>query len=388
MSSTNPAQQSSLLRLPPELRNMVYSLLHPHHIRRSLWICRQLYVETHRMFYEQFCLNLDVFSDGLRPVFRIRVDHPKKPLPHPLLPHRAPRKWSYQLHLGHGQNGNRVMDRLESMPEPSKANLQAVNLFVPGIWAPSGPPFPPQWQHYSCQCDMCEIYGSGLQPLLLQFLKLTIKPHVSVTVYYHTRSVLAPTPPTFRMWTGPDDGILSLFKKPNGLPGCKKLVICCSQRTPWPVEANWSNEDRHQSGIGVSSVAEWAALCDTLITIMEDGSFLEHVEVWIPNWLMRNTEFSKRLDPAAIARPLMQWEMDALDSFKELRFHQPIWVHFLTKITGLNSVRIMLWNDYERTSQQSRPVVPLQDVVLQEYLNSKMVTRPTKSNRTIPWLLL
>lgn len=232
MSSTNPPQQSSLLRLPPELRIMVYSFLHHREIHRSLRVCRQLYKETHRMFYEQFCLNLDVFSDGIRPVFRVRVDHPEKPLPYPLPTHRAPKKWSYQLHLGHGQNGNWVMDRLDSMPEPSKANLQAVKLFVPGIWTPSGPPFPPEWQHNSCQCDQCEIYGSGLQALLLQFLKLTIQPHVSVAVYYHTRSVLSLTPPNFRMWTSTDDGILSLFRKPNGLPGCKKLVICCSQGDP------------------------------------------------------------------------------------------------------------------------------------------------------------
>lgn len=231
MSSIDPVQQSRLLRLPPEMRNIIYSFLHPRHMPRSLWVCRQLYNETHQMFYDWSCLNLDVFSDSLRPVFRVRVDHPKKPLPYPLLTHRAPKKWSYQLHLGHGQNGNRAMDRLESMPEPSKANLQAVNLFVPGIWAPSGPPFPPQWQNYTCQCDECEIYGSGLQALLSQFLELTIKPHVSVTVYYHTRSVLTLTPPKFRMWTSADDGILSLFRRPNGLPNYKKLVICYSQRT-------------------------------------------------------------------------------------------------------------------------------------------------------------
>ncbi|KAL8634034.1 hypothetical protein Q9189_000280 [Teloschistes chrysophthalmus] len=210
MSSTNPPQQSSLLRLPPELRIMVYSFLHHREIHRSLRVCRQLYKETHRMFYEQFCLNLDVFSDGIRPVFRVRVDHPEKPLPYPLPTHRAPKKWSYQLHLGHGQNGNWVMDRLDSMPEPSKANLQAVKLF--------------------------------------------------------------------------------------------------------------------------------------------NGSFLEHLEVWIPKRLMRNTVFSERLNAAAIVQPLDQWRIDALGLNEELRFVKPIWVHYLTKITGLKSIRIMLWNDYERTS--------------------------------------
>ncbi|KAI4254071.1 MAG: hypothetical protein LQ352_003317 [Teloschistes flavicans] len=365
MSSTEPAQQSRLLRLPPEIRILVYSFLRPYHLRRSLWVCCQLYNETHRIFYEQFCLNLDVFSDAQRPLFSVRVDHGEKRLPYPLQTHKPPRKWSFQLHLGHGQNGNRVMDRLESMPEPSRANLKAVNLFVPGIWALSVPPIPPKWQHHTCLCDECEIYGSGLQPLLLQFLKLTLKPHVLVTVYYHTRSVLNLTPTDMRMWTSTDDGMLSLFKKPNGLPGCKRLFICCSQIT--------HNSDH--PGIGLSSVMEWAALCNTLVTIMQNGSFLEHLEVWIPEWLMRDTTFSKRLDTAAIARPLDRREINALDLYERLRFERPIWVHFLTKITGLKSVHVMLWKDYERTSQQSSPVKPLDDQALQSYLESKMLAR-------------
>ncbi|KAL8640775.1 MAG: hypothetical protein Q9228_002335 [Teloschistes exilis] len=334
------------------------------------------------MFYDWCCLYLDVFSDAQRPLFRVRVDHPEEPLYHPLKAYCGPKVWSWQLHLGHGQNGNRVMDKLESMPESSKASLKALNLFVPGIWAPSVPYIPPQWQHYTCRCDECEIYGSGLQPLLLQFLKLTIKSHVSVTVYYHTRSALSLTPAAIRMWTGPDDGILSLFKKPNGLPGCKKLVICCSQRTvPRSGSPSHCTACLHHFDISLSTITERAALCGTLITIMEGGSFLEHLEVWIPSWLMGDTESSNRLDAAAIARPLKQREIDTLGPRNELRFGRPVWVHFLTQITGLKSVRVMLWNDYERTSHQSKPVTNLDDEVLQEYLNSKMVTRTTKPTR-------
>lgn len=84
--------------------------------------------------------------------------------------------------------------------------------------------------------------------------------------------------------------------------------------------------------------------------MIQNGSFLEHLEVWIPKRLMRNTVFSERLNAAAIVQPLDQWRIDALGLNEELRFVKPIWVHYLTKITGLKSIRIMLWNDYERTS--------------------------------------
>ncbi|KAL8736976.1 MAG: hypothetical protein Q9181_002144 [Wetmoreana brouardii] len=368
MASSSAAQSSTFLGLPPEIRNIIYGFIDdPIDICHPLWLCRQLYHETHQMFYDRFTLDLDVFAGARRRVFRVRVDHPQDLLPHPTQPNRRPKWWSFQLHLGHGQNGIEVLHRLESIPEESKARLRKINLFVPTLWAPPGPPIPLRWQHYSCQCVFCDVYGRGLQPLLLQSLRSAINPHVLVDIYYHMRSALFLTPSNVRLWTSTDDAILSLFKTQSGLPGCKRLIVCCGNGSDMEVD-----QVGEVVGADASSVEEWAGFCNALTTIMRNGSSLEHLEVWIPASVLLDDEPGFEIEFSRIARGLNDAEIDPRH---RIYFNEPFWVHFLTKIHGLKSVKVMLWNHWERTSQQSMSVTPLEVEGLREYLESKMVTR-------------
>lgn len=153
MALARPATRSPFLVVPQEIRDHVYSFIDdPIDICHSLWVCRQLYNETYQLFWDRYTLDLDVFADAKRRMFRVRVDHPNNLLPHPLQTNKRPRWWSFQLHLAHGQDGGKVMQRLESIPEESKPLLKTVNLFVPTVWASLGPPIPLRWQCYSCQC--------------------------------------------------------------------------------------------------------------------------------------------------------------------------------------------------------------------------------------------
>ncbi|KAL8693148.1 MAG: hypothetical protein Q9218_001968 [Villophora microphyllina] len=60
------APRVTFLELPREIRDNTYSFVDDHTaIGRSLWVCRQLYDETHQLFYDRFALILDVFDTNI-----------------------------------------------------------------------------------------------------------------------------------------------------------------------------------------------------------------------------------------------------------------------------------------------------------------------------------
>ncbi|KAL8667647.1 MAG: hypothetical protein Q9202_000502 [Teloschistes flavicans] len=269
-----------LLMLPREIRDNIYSFIQDERdIRRSLWVCRQLYDETHQLFYNRFTLDLDVFEEKSR------------------------------LNL---------TGRLKCMPKVSGPLLKNVHIFIPSlihdfINREEVRVRGLRWCCLRCQEADLEMHKLGLSPELAASLRLAINPEVLVSVFYS----LCGTADAFRHGESAFKEIhrqmFSLFTENIGFPGCKRLVICCD--VGWPGDVWEISQDDFQ---------HWKWLCSTLEGVMERGSSLQHLEVCFTHSVMDNyPEFVKpSVDPL---------------------LRDPEWLKPLARIRGLKSVKVMVW---------------------------------------------
>ncbi|KAL8869015.1 MAG: hypothetical protein Q9174_004592 [Haloplaca sp. 1 TL-2023] len=356
--------QCTLLGLPREVRDHIYSFIdNPRDIGRSLWACRQLYDETHQIFYNRFVLKLDVFSDAGRHVHEteVRGDDDGNG-------RRVNRRYFIVLA---DQNGKGVVRQLKTLPDAAKSRLRNVSLFVPFRF---GPPRVPAHRPYPsrCLCPECVGYGKGLCGRLMALLRSETNLHASIKVHYHLGSTLEIYP----RWKNPNiddtDLMLSLFKTDGGLPQCTTLAICCSiERLMEP-----ERSPGYDGCIFPDTMEQWSSLCNTLATIMQAGSYLQHFEVWIPAWFWeKDDDPEEDIILSVVTQEVRDWQSWVPWRKYPVAFWEPLWVHCLTKIQGLKSVKIMRWNDRERTSEQSVPVKAVEVEGFQEFLDSKMVTR-------------
>ena len=353
------SSQRTLLGLPREVRDNIYSFIdNPTDIGRSLWACRQLYDETHQIFYDRYVFKLDVFSNENRHVHETAArggDNGKK------------RRYFIVLA---DQNGMGVVRRLETLPEIAKSGLRNVSLYVPFRFGPSGAPCHGPYPS-CCMCMECVGYGRGLCERLVALLRSETNLHASIKIHYHLGSTLEMYP----RWKTPKidvkDLMLSLFKKDGGLPQCTTLAICCSIG-----RALWFEPPRgHYVCIMPDTIEQWSSLCNTLATIMQAGSYLQHLEVWIPAWFWeKDDDPNEDIELSVVSQEVTDSQLSAVPRQHPVCFWEPLWVHYLTKIWGLKSVKIMRWNDRERTSEQSVPVRCVEIEGFQEFLDSKMVT--------------
>ncbi|KAL8693147.1 MAG: hypothetical protein Q9218_001967 [Villophora microphyllina] len=318
-------------------------------------------------------LDLDVFSDEKRPVYQVYRTVPLDATGDPAdRPSVQPLK---DIVIGHGQNGKGVLQRIETISTDTKARLRNISLFILPQW--EGPGGTPEWvQREFCDCLECIEYGLGLQPRLMKSLRSLVNPNVSIRLHYHLRFAVKLLHVRLNYKVGFDDPMLSLLKNDSGFSGCKTLVIVCFAGHDYE-RAQLRRDESFDRITWPGCVEEWESLCQTVATIIWNGSSLEHLEIWIPR--CPDLAFPEAGWPGfkleKMIQELSDAEVAAVPRHYKIYFEESLWVHFLTEIWGLRSVEICLREHNERTSQQSCPVTELPLKGFREYLESEMVTK-------------
>ncbi len=161
-------------------------------------------------------------------------------------------------------------------------------------------------------------------------------------------------------WISKKTRMISLFASDKGLPQCQSLIIYCSAeiRTPSDMAVRSGRRD-----------SEWTLISDMLIRMMQAGSSPKRLEIWLLECIFRpeQTETSKS------SRRLNQGDefLGLLRKFQHSAETSRV-SHRQKTPAGL-SVRLMVWNDQERSSQQSVPVKQLSFKKLKHYLDSVVV---------------
>ncbi|KAL8672597.1 MAG: hypothetical protein Q9168_002940 [Polycauliona sp. 1 TL-2023] len=328
LAASESESQPNLLRIPQETRDNIYSFIDHAHDFRRLWVCRQLYNETRTFFYDRFALEIDVFADVRRP-------HNARNL------------------VRHGQHGGRVTLRPLKRKIPRGAGFRSVNLFVDTMSYPADSE--KTWCSF-CTDPWCMKCGEPLYERLLSCLRWKVDPGVEVKLYYHLNGELdlmskaEVRDPKKRQ-------MLWLFKEGNGLPQCKTLIIHCSaeNRTPYEMPSPHNCED-----------LESELLYMQLIRVMEAGSSLEHFEIWLPEciFLLQQTEASGPRRRLKHGRCFIEF----LFHWYQLDFENPMLFN-PQETRGLKRLKVMIWNDQEKPTQQRVPVRALKAEELNHYLN-------------------
>ena len=342
MATSRPDSQANLLRIPQETRDNIYSFISPADDFRRLWVCRQLYNETREVFYDRFALDIDVFADSRGP--------PKV--------HSDVDGTSGQSPVRDGPYGGTVALRPLQRKIPQGASLRNVHVFVCTGWSPIDQEAPLCW--------FCQEVGCCLQNAEQNFcefrdcLKSKIDPQVMVKLYYNLDWELGSTSMSDLTTISLKSRMLLLFKKGNGLPQCKTLIIYCSagHRTSPEVRAPDHNIDW-----------EWFSIFLQLINLIEIGSLLEHLEIWLPECIFRLDQTG-----ASVSRRRLKHGVCFLAFLcrHQGNFGRP-WLFYEQTILSLGSVKLMVWNDQERPSHQSVPVRALEFEELTKYLVSETV---------------
>ena len=329
MANTRPQSQANLLRIPQETRDNIYSFISHVNDFRRLWVCRQLYKETRELFYANFALEIDVFADCRRPINK-------------------------QSLVRHGRYGGKAALRPLKRKIPQGASFQSIHLFVSAFNCPSNPE---ATQCSFCLDDWCGKCGIGLFDRLHNCLRSKIDPQVVVKLYY---SLGGEKDNVSQAWISKKTRMISLFASDKGLPQCQSLIIYCSAeiRTPSDMAVRIGRRD-----------SEWTLINDMLIRTMQAGSSPKRLEIWLPECIFRpeQTEASKS------SRRLNQGDefLGLLRKFQHSAETSRV-SHRQKTPAGLN-VRLMVWNDQERPSQQSVPVKQLSYKKLKHYLDSEVV---------------
>ncbi|KAI4107528.1 MAG: hypothetical protein L6R37_001488 [Teloschistes peruensis] len=277
--STPPTSPSAFLMLPREIRDTIYGCFEDERdICHSLWVCRQLYNETHHLFYDRFALELENFQ---RP----------------------------------GGSTCRLTRRLKSMPEMSGPLLKKVDIFIPSlIWELDEVRLRGVHRGSHICRPGFKVRKLGLSPELSCCLGLATNPELVVSVFYRLRG----NPKAFRQRNADFQEInrqmINLFTKDLGFPACKRLVLCCDSGLP---QLYWQSPDDGR--------LEWSHLCNTLASLMEQGSWLQHLEIWFTKLVLAS-------DVKYVEQPL-----------EDLWLHDPQWLEPLARIHGLRSVKVMAW---------------------------------------------
>ncbi|KAL9586164.1 MAG: hypothetical protein Q9212_001085 [Teloschistes hypoglaucus] len=310
--STTSNSPSAFLMLPQEIRDSIYGFIEDARvICHSLWVCRQLYNETHQLFYDRFTLELDVFY---RP----------------------------------GGSTCSLTRRLKTMPEVSGPLLKKIDILIPSlIWQCNEIGLKGVcWGRHWCQTSF-KVRKLGLSPELAHCLRLATNPELVVSVFYKLRG----NPKAFRQRNSDFQEILremfSLFSRATGFPACKRFVLCCDSGLP---QDYWENpNDRRQ---------DWNSLCNTLAILMEQGSWLQHLEVWFFPLVLPS-------DANYVEAPL-----------EDLWLRDPEWLKPLARIRGLRSIKVMVWETSLPfpSCHPSMQAEPIGIEGFDEVLKSKVVT--------------
>ncbi|KAI4259725.1 MAG: hypothetical protein L6R42_004443 [Xanthoria sp. 1 TBL-2021] len=354
MANSEAESPTNLLRIPQETRDNIYSFIGNVNDVRRLWVCRQLYNETRQLFFDKFALELDVFADCRRPLqgHQLVDGTPKQ---------QNNIGWTLESPVRHGQYAGRTALRPLTKRRPRGVRLKSVHVHVSTIWRPSDPEA--TWCSF-CRDNWCLKCGNGLYIRLLTCLRSKIDPRVVVKLYYHLDGELdlmsrpeTRIPKKTRMLSiFKADGI---FKKYSGLPQCKTLIICCSagNRTSSEMGAPHSRND-----------LEWTSIYNELVQFMLNGSLLEHLEIWLPECIFRlsQTEASESRRRLNHGNNFLGFLRQHQENFGRPR------VFYQQTILGLGSIKLMVWNDQERPSQQRVPVRALEAEELKKYLESEV----------------
>lgn len=334
MATSRPESQANLLRIPQETRDNIYSFISHANDFRRLWVCRQLYNETREAFYDRFALEIDVLADANR------------------LPNID--GTSGQSPVRHSPLGGRPALRPLERKIPQGASLRNVHVLVCTSRSAIKQKVPscPICREVGCSCTH---FGGLFFGEVRNCLSSKIDPQVVVKLYYNLdweldlASEFATSFKKFRM--------LGLFHKDDGLPQCKSLIIYCSagHRTSPEVRAPDHRVD-----------LEWMSIYKRVCHFIRNGSSLEHLEIWVPECIFRldQTEASE-------SRRRLKHGNDFLAFLRhhQENFGRP-WMFYQQTILSLGSVKLMVWNDQERASQQSVPVRALEFEELTKYLRS------------------
>ncbi|KAI4230734.1 MAG: hypothetical protein LQ349_006069 [Xanthoria aureola] len=347
MAIPRPELQANLLRIPQETRDNIYSFIDHANDFRRLWVCRQLYSETREAFYDRFALEIDVFADArYLPKVHSDVDGTSR--------QRTVRHGPSPVR--YGPWGGRPVLRPLDRKIPQGASLRNVHVLVCTGWSPI------KREVLSCpfcrDVGCCMHFGGLFFGEIRDCLSSKIDPQVIVKLYYNLDweldlvSESATESARYKKVR-----MLGLFHKDDGLPQCKTLIIYCSagHRTSPEVRAPDHRVD-----------LEWRSIYKRLCHFIRDGSSLEHLEIWLPECIFRldQTEASES------RRRLKHGnEFLAFLRHHQENFGRP-WMFYQQTNLSLGSVKLMVWNDQERPSQQSVPVRALEFEELTKYLRS------------------
>ncbi|KAI4200867.1 MAG: hypothetical protein LQ350_003669 [Teloschistes chrysophthalmus] len=312
--ATPPTSPSALLMLPQEIRDNIYGCIEDPLDFCSLWVCRQLYSETHQLFYDRFTLELDVFYRS-------------------------------------GGSTCSLTRRLKSMPVVSAPLLKKIDILIPSlVWECDEISLKGvSWGRHLCRPGF-KVRKLGLSPELAYCLGQATNPELVVSVFYRLRG----NPKAFRQMNSQFQEIhsemFSLFSWVIGFPACKRLVICCDSGLP---QSYWQNSNDRRLG--------WNNLCDTLASLMEQGSWLQHLEIWFYQLVLPN-------DATYVPAPL-----------EDLWLRDPEWLKPLAEIRGLRSVKVMVWetSSFPFPSASCHPSMQAEPIGIEgfeEVLKSKVVT--------------
>ncbi len=348
MATSRPESQANLLRIPQETRDNIYSFISPANDFRSLWVCRQLYNETREVFYDRFALEIDVFADArYLPNVHSDVDGTSRQR---TVRHRP-------SPVRYGPWGGRPVLRPLDRKIPQGASLRNVHVLVCTGRSPN------KRQVLSCpfcpDVGCCMHFGGLFFSEIRDCLSSKIDPQAIVKLYYNLdwELDLVSASATESAIRFKKVQLLDLFHKDYGLPRCKTLIIYCSAgyRASPKVRAPDHRVDW-----------EWMSIYERLIRLIRNGSSLEHLEIWLPECLFRLDQTA-----ASESRRRLKHGNDFLAFLRhhQEKFGRPWMFHQQTNL-NLGSVKLMVWNDQERPSQQSVPVRALEFEELTKYLRS------------------
>ena len=116
----------------------------------------------------------------------------------------------------------------------------------------------------------------------------------------------------------------------------------------------------------------WVYICESLARVMDLGTPLENLEIWIPQGTLMGfrTNLSKVIDIVGAAEKWNNWRYDYIP------LEEPFWVLCLTRIKGLKSVTVFAYDTRCHPPVQCRPLETVtQLVILEDFFHGTMVAR-------------